>query len=65
LKCYRPCGIGKGIRGREEKCGLRGHSGLKALGGGLIEEVVRTPLGKCSLKTHTAYGVARREAAPI
>jgi hypothetical protein len=31
---------------------LRGHSGLEALGGGSFEEVVRPPLGNCSLNTH-------------
>jgi hypothetical protein len=31
---------------------LRGHSGLEALGGGSFEEVVRSPLGNCSINTH-------------
>jgi hypothetical protein len=31
---------------------LRGHSGLEALGGGLFEEMVQTPLGNCSINTH-------------
>jgi hypothetical protein len=30
---------------------LRGHSGLEALGGGSFEEVVRPPLGNCSINT--------------
>jgi hypothetical protein len=44
----------QGFRGREEMCVLRGHSGMEALGGGLFEEVVRPPLGNCSLNTHFA-----------
>jgi hypothetical protein len=31
---------------------LRGHSGLEALGGGSFEEVLRPPLGNCSINTH-------------
>jgi hypothetical protein len=31
---------------------LRGNSGLEALGGGSFEEVVRPPLGNCSINTH-------------
>jgi hypothetical protein len=34
------------------ECVLGGHSGLEALGGGLFEDVVQTPLGKCSINTH-------------
>jgi hypothetical protein len=33
---------------------LRGHSGLEALGGGSFEEVVRPPLGNCSINTRAA-----------
>jgi hypothetical protein len=36
----------------EGECVLRGHSELEALGGGLFEEMVQTPLGKCSINTH-------------
>jgi hypothetical protein len=34
---YRPCGTRTVFSGREEKCVLRGHSGLEALGGGSFE----------------------------
>jgi hypothetical protein len=42
----------KGIQRQGGECVLRGHSGVEALGGGLFEEVIRPPLGKCSLNTH-------------
>jgi hypothetical protein len=52
-----------GISGREEKCVLREHSGLKALGGGSFEEVVRPQLGNCSINTHlVTNGVLSRSA---
>jgi hypothetical protein len=44
-----------GIQRQGGECVLRGHSGLEALGGGLFEEVVQTPLGKCSINTHSAF----------
>jgi hypothetical protein len=31
---------------------LERHSGLEALGGGVFEEMVQTPLGNCSINTH-------------
>jgi hypothetical protein len=37
---------------------LRGHSGLEALGGGSFEEVVRPPLGNCSINTYIAQAQA-------
>jgi hypothetical protein len=40
---------------------LRGHSGLEALGGGSFEEVVRPPLGNCSIHTHRLPGGLRKE----
>jgi hypothetical protein len=40
------------IQRQRGECVLRGHSGLEGLGGGLFEEVVRPPLGNCSINTH-------------
>jgi hypothetical protein len=40
---------------------LRGHSGLEALGGGSFEEVVRPPLGNCSINTLERHRVSPRE----
>jgi hypothetical protein len=40
------------ISGREEMCVLTGHSGLEVLGEGSFEELVRPPLGNCSINTH-------------
>jgi hypothetical protein len=33
------------------ECVLREHSGMEALGGGFFEEVIRPPLGNCSINT--------------
>jgi hypothetical protein len=36
---------------------FRWHTGLDALDGGSFEEVVRPPLGNCSINTHKALSV--------
>jgi hypothetical protein len=50
-----PRGKRKVIRGREEKCVLRGRSGLEALGGGVFRGGGTTPTGEL-LNKHTLSG---------
>jgi hypothetical protein len=51
---FMPCGNRTRIQRQGGECVLREHSGLEALGWGLFEEMVQTPLGKCSINIHRA-----------